>query len=94
MAYQECLNAHALAVLSKPIQIPDYHLMVGSAEELTPLPLMIYQDYLSPEVAKNLQSFDKMTNEEIQQAIADGSLEVNDLNGNVSLIGDGLGGGY
>ena len=94
MGYKENLNAHALGILAKPIQIPDYHLMVGSAEKLAPLPVMIYQDYLSPEVAKNLQSFEKMTNEEIQQAIADGLLEVNDLNGNVSLIGDGLGGGY
>lgn len=91
MALNQNMNAHALGVLINPIDIPDFHLMVGSAEFLGSFPIMIYRDYLPNEVVKNLQQFSEMTNEDIQQAIADNVLEVNDLNGNTSLLGDGLG---
>ena len=92
MDYWEMLNRHALISLIKSPEIPDYHLMVGSAENLAPTSIGVAQMTVPKEVAKNLSKFEDMTDEEKIKAIADGTLEVNDFNGNIATIGDGLGG--
>lgn len=86
--YMSILNAHAIGVLAQSPAIPDYHLMVGSAECLSPLPLLVYQQTAIPtEIAENMKKYDEMSNDDIMTAIANNQLEVNDMNGNIALIG-------
>jgi hypothetical protein len=66
--------------------------MVGSAETLAPLPLLVYEQAKVPsEIIHNMNDMKSKTSEEIAEAIADNNLEVNDLNWNIALLGSGLG---
>lgn len=90
--YRGIINNFALNALIKPPNIPDFHLMVGSAETLAPLPLLVYENAKVPnEIVKNMNDMKSKTSEEIAEAIADNNLEVNDLNWNIALLGSGLG---
>lgn len=91
--YGQVLNRFALQSLQKLPNIPDFHLMVGSAEVLTSLPLLIYENAKIPKpIVNNMEDIKKLSNEEIAEAIANNNLEVNDLNWNLALLGNGLGG--
>lgn len=90
--YRQIIDRFALNQLIKLPDIPDFHLMIGSAEELDGLPLLVYENAKVPnEVAGNMAKASKYTNEEIQEMIANNDLEVNDLNWNLALMGSGLG---
>lgn len=90
--YRQILDSFALQQLYKMPNIPDFHLMVGSAEELAGLPLLVYENAKIPnEIAGNMAINNSKTNEEIQTMIANNDLEVNDLNWNLALLGSGLG---
>lgn len=90
--YRGMLNQFALNTLAKRPNIPDFHLMVGSAETLAPLPLLVYENAKVPtEVIQVMNDVKGKSSEEIAEAINNNSLEVNDLNWNVALIGSGLG---
>lgn len=90
--YKSMLNQFALNTLSKLPNIPDYHLMVGSAERLDSLPLLVYKNAKVPtEVVDMMNVTKSVSSEEIAEAIANNNLEINDLNWNLALIGSGLG---
>ena len=90
--YRGTIDRFALNTLIKAPNIPDYHLMVGSAETLAPLPLLVYENAKVPtEVVNNMNDLKSKTSEEIAEAIASNNLEVNDLNWNLALLGSGLG---
>lgn len=90
--YRQVLNGFAIKSLAKRPNIPDFHLMVGSAECLESLPVLVYNNASVPvEVVQNLQMANSMSNDEIAQAIADGNLEPDDLSWNKALLGSGLG---
>ena len=93
--YRQVLDKFGLQSLVKQPNIPDFHLMVGSAENISPLPLVIVNTYKIPtQVVNNMEALKDVSSEEISKAIADNNLEVNDLNWNLALIGNGLGAGY
>lgn len=46
--YGAYLNGIALSIKTKVPQIPDYKLMVGSAEDLSSQPVLIYKDVTNP----------------------------------------------
>lgn len=87
MTYQSLLNRIALSVLIKPICIPDHRLMIGSAEKLNSMDLLIPQATVSKQVAENMSKLNQYSDEELLNAINNQTLEIDDLNGNVSLIG-------
>lgn len=90
--YRQIIDRFALNQLLKLPNIPDFHLMIGSAEQLDGLPLLVYENAAIPtEIAGNMQITEEKTNEEIAAMIADGQLEVNDLNWNLATLGGGLG---
>lgn len=92
MSYRQVIDKQALNVLVKNPNIPDYHLMVGSAERLDGMPLMVYESSTVPtSLLNSYGNIKQMDSEDIEQAIADNILEVNDLNLNLALIGSGLG---
>ena len=90
--YRQVIDRFALNQLIKMPNIPDFHLMIGSAEELNGLPLLVYENAKVPsEIAENMAVTSQKTNEEIQEMIANNDLEVNALNWNLALLGSGLG---
>lgn len=93
MQYRQMLDRFALNSLIKLPEIPDFHLMVGSAEMLDGQPITIYEkSNLPATLVQGYTDIQKnMSNDDIAQAIANNTLEVNDLNWNVATIGAGLG---
>ena len=87
MAYRQTLNAFAYKQVTKPVHIPDYHLMVGSAENLNPLPIILSKQYVPSEVAIKQADLNKLSDEEIESAINNNLLEVNDFNINLLTLG-------
>lgn len=93
--YRQVIDKFGLQSLVKQPNIPDFHLMVGSAENIQPLPLVIVNTYKIPQqVINNMEELKDVSSDEISNAIANNNLEVNDLNWNLALIGNGLGAGY
>lgn len=90
--YRQMLNAFALNTITKAPNIPDYHLMVGSAEYLEGLPLMVAKDYVPKQLAKTEAKISNLTDDEIAKAIENNILEPNDFPSNLASIGNGLGG--
>ena len=90
--YRQVLDGIAVNNLVKLPNIPDYHLMVGSAECLAPLPLIIdNMSGIPNEIVQNMHDLSEMSNEDIKQSIENNELEINDFNWNMALIGSGLG---
>ena len=90
--YRQVLNGFALNSLAKVPNIPDYHLMVGSAELLDSLPLLVYEKAKIPAgLVTNMKVVKELSNEELNEAIANNELEVNDVSWNLALLGNGLG---
>lgn len=90
--YRQILDNIAVNSLVKAPNIPDFHLMVGSAEFLAPLPVMFENTAQIPtEIVNNMNDLSGMDNEDIKNAIAENELEINDFNWNMALIGSGLG---
>lgn len=87
MSYRQTLNAFAMKSLQKPIEIPDYHLMVGTAECLDPLPVVLTKQYVPSEMVVKSAELSKLSDEEIEKAINEQQLEVNDFNINLLTLG-------
>lgn len=88
MAYRQNLDRFALQSVHKMPNIPDYHLMVGSAEDLASLPLLVYKNASVPkEISEHIQTMHDLNSDDIAEAIANNTLEVNDLNGNMVFLG-------
>lgn len=91
--YRKALDHIALGVLHKLPNIPDYHLMIGTAERLNEIPLLIYKSTAVPSVLVNsMTELSQQSSTDIALAIENNLLEVNDLSLNLALIGNGLGG--
>ena len=86
MAYRQTLNGFALKQLVKPCEIPDYHLMVGSAEDLTPKDVVLYKNYVNKDLVVKQAELTHLADDEIERAINDNLLEVNDFNLNLVTI--------
>ena len=88
--YRDVLNRQGFQSLHAPVQFPDYHLMVGDAEDLTSQPIIIWKDYIPKEQAVMLPDVDEMSYEEIQQNLASGKLTINDFFQNIYPLGEPL----
>lgn len=87
MSYRQTLNAFAMKSVEKPIHIADYHLMVGTAECLNPLPVVLTKQYVPSDMVIKQAELSKLSDEEIADAINNQQLEVNDFNINLLTIG-------
>lgn len=90
--YRSIINAFAFGVLYQNPDIPDYRLMVGTAEDLTPQPVLTEQAQIPKEIATQLHKYEDMDDEQTYNAIANGILEVNDYNGNTAILAGKIGG--
>lgn len=91
--YQNTLNRIALNVLTKPPQIPDYHLMIGSAECLDGLPLLISLTQMVPKmISENMKKVSEMNDTQLQYMLENNLLEINDYSGNNAVLAGMIGG--
>lgn len=88
--YRTMLNMQGLRALARPCDIPDYHLMIGNAENLESQPVMVFEDFMPKQVAQTLPDVTDMSYEEIQQNLATGKLTIDDFFANVYPLGDAL----
>lgn len=90
MEYRRLLNMQGLRALAVPCQIPDYRLMIGNAEDLSPQPIMVFTDFMPQQVAQALPDVTDMSYEDIQQDLASGKLTIDDFFTNVYPLGEAL----
>lgn len=90
MDYRAVVNRIGLNILTTAPSIPDYHLMIGSAEQLASQPIMTFEDFMPKQVAKLLPDITDMTYEDVQENLASGKLTINDFFTNVYPLGDAL----
>ena len=87
-SYRQMINGFGLLALGKPCQIPDYHLMIGTAEDLSSQPIMIFEDAMPKQVASMLPDIRDMDYEDVQSDLASGKLTIDDFFTNVYPLGD------
>lgn len=90
--YNQICNGIAFQQLSKPCQIPDFHLMVGTAEHLASLPVLVFQDYIESIPEPLRRPLTDLKYEEAAQKLESGALTVDDFVGETFFLGDPLGG--
>ena len=92
MTYKQNINRQAYNVINKLPDMPDYHLMIGDAEELKTVPVLVAKTYVPKYAVKTQADISTATDDEISFMLENNIIEVNDLNANVMSIGEGLGG--
>ena len=92
MTYKQNINRQAYNVINKLPDVPDYHLMIGDAEELNTVPVLVAKTYVPKYAVKTQADISSATDDEIAFMLENNIIEVNDLNANVMSIGEGLGG--
>lgn len=89
MQYIGIIRNIALQAIDKPVQVPDYHLMVGTAEDLKSQPIVTYADFMPENVYKRLPN-PEMTYEEVQEKLSAGELTIDDFFQNTYPLGNPL----
>lgn len=89
MNYGGVLKNIALQTIDKPVQVPDYHLMVGTAEDLASQPIVTYVDFMPKNVYRNLPD-PELSYEDVQQKLSAGQLTIDDFFQNVYPLGNAL----
>lgn len=79
MGYRGMLNAHAKACLPQVPDIPDCNLMVGSAELLAPLPVILYKNAIPPQAIVAAKNLKDLTHEEVVAGMHAGVLSIDDF---------------
>ena len=86
--YRPVADAQALKILLRNPDIPDPRLMVGYAEALTPLPVLIYQDVVPPESKAIMAIYDSIPIEQAAEKLEGTSLTVDDFAGEMMFFGN------
>ena len=86
--WRKIINQHALNTLSKNPQVADNRLMIGSAEDLTSQPIMIFADYMPASTSALLPNTSDLSYEEVQGMLASGQLTIDDFFQNVYPLGN------
>lgn len=89
--YKGIVNRFGLQQLVRPVAIPDFHLMVGSAEYLASMPVLVYQDYLEMIPTALQKPITDISYEQAQTGIENGELSPDDFVQNTFYIGSPLG---
>ena len=90
--YRGIIDNIGYHVRIKPPEIPDMRLMVGTAENLASVPLILYNDFNTyiPKVLQ--QPIDQMKNEDVTKQIDGTQFTVDDFVNNTFFLGDAVGG--
>lgn len=88
--YKPIVNAFAFDQLNRPIHIPDMRLMVGCAECLEPLPLLIYKDVGPTVQSAVMKPYNELTLDEAAEKLQGTSLTTDDFPGNTLYLGEAV----
>lgn len=92
--YRGIIDNIGLNVRRKNPEIPDFHLMVGTAENLASVPLLLYNDF-NTYIPKPLQeNIEMMKNEDVRQKLNGESYTIDDFVNNTFFLGNVVDGGY
>lgn len=91
--YRQFLNNIAYERLTTKADIPDFKLMVGSAENLTPLPTLIYRDYFGADAKALIEPFKKMPAEKVDPQLVGITYTPDDFVNNTIFLGQATAGG-
>lgn len=91
--YRNFLNAIAYNRLTTIPDIPDFKLMVGSAENLNPLPTLIYRDYYGEEAKALIEPFKNMPAEKVDPQLVGITYTPDDFVNNTIFLGQATAGG-
>lgn len=89
--YRGMMNRFALNTLIKNPETPDFHLMVGAAEDLAPMPLMIYKDVTGVEVKPLIPDAKR---EDVDLSLQGTTYAQSDFPNNIFWLGAAIDGGY
>ena len=65
MTYKQNINRQAYNVINKLPEVPDYHLMIGDAEELNTVPVLVAKTYVPKYAVKTQADISTATDDEI-----------------------------
>ena len=80
-------NKHAMGLIKTRPDIPDQRLMVGSAECLSRMPVVIYKKAVPKEAVPLVDHFNNLSYDDVQKGLLQGSLSYEDFPGHVLYMG-------
>ena len=91
--YRGILNRIAYNQLTLSPDIPDFKLMVGSAENLNPLPTLIYRDYYGEQAKALIEPMKNLKAEQVDPQLVGITYTPDDFVNNTIFLGDPVAGG-
>lgn len=92
--YRGIIDNIGLNVRMKKVDIPDYHLMVGTAENLSSVPLILYNDFNTPIPEPLQRPLEQLKNEDVRAKLSNEGFTVDDFVNNTFYLGNAVDGGY
>lgn len=86
--YRDYLNTIALKTKTKVAQIPDSHLMVGVAEDLTSQPVLIYKQYTKQTYKQLTKPLAQLPEEQIDNSLIGTVYTPDDFVSNTFWLGE------
>lgn len=86
--YGQFLNGIALGVNTKPAMIPDYKLMVGTAENLESQPVIIYKDVMNPTYRALTKQLASLENDQVSEDLIGQVYEPDDFVNETFWLGE------
>lgn len=90
--YQHALNTGAYNRLVRPQAIPDFKLMVGSAEALHSLPITMYKDFYGKQAKALIEPIKDLPAEKVDPQLVGKTYEPNDFIYNDFWLGNPIDG--
>ena len=86
--YFQFLNLHALRAKMNTAMIPDPKLMIGTAEDLSPQPVLVYKDMTDAHYSILTKQLENLDSQRVEYGISQGEFEPDDFVSNTYYIGD------
>ena len=92
MEYQKKLSYMALRQMPLKAEIPDFRLMVGSAESMHSLPITLYKDFYGKQAKALIEPMKNLSAEQVDPTLVGVTYEPDDFVYNTFYLGEPLGG--
>lgn len=86
--YRQYMNTIALKTKTKVAQIPDSHLMVGVAEDLTPQPVLVYKQYTNQAYNQLTKPLAQLPEEQVDNSLIGTVYTPDDFVSNTFWLGE------
>lgn len=86
--YFQFLNLHALRAKCTQLMIPDPKLMIGTAEDLSPQPVLVYKDLTDAHYSILTKQLENLESKRVEYGISHGEFEPDDFVSNTYYLGE------